>query len=262
MARDPSAAPKPQAARGWFRRSSEEPGASLRLLCFPPVVAAEARFDGWRRQLPPGIETWTFDPVGQSGKGAAPASLDEIAAAAAAEVAGLAALPLLLFGHREGALFAFETARVLEARHALVPERLILSGCPAPDAEDGRIRFPAASDAALVERLRRAGTPDEVLGHEELLPVILARLRHALALVEAHRAPARPELRCPATLVYGDRDPLAPRGEVLRWSARLGPAAAVAIAGEGDYGVEREKELAAVVAAAAAEARRGGRGPS
>lgn len=255
MARDPLAEAKPRAA--WFRRLNEEPGSSLRFLCFPPVVAAEARFGGWRSQLPPGIEMWIFDPVGQGGKSAPPAGLGEIAAAAAAEVAGLPALPILLLGHREGALHAFETAQALQARQGLVPERLILSGWPAPDAGDGRTRLPPAPDAALVERLRSAGTPDEVLNHEELLPVILARLRHALALIDAHRAPACPELRCPATLIYGERDPLAAGDEVRRWSAWLGPASAVAIAGEADYLIEREREVAAVAAAAAAEVRKG-----
>jgi surfactin synthase thioesterase subunit len=92
----------------------------LRLLCFPPVVAAEARFAGWRSRLPHGVETCLFDPVGQGNRGTAPTDLAELAAAAAAEVAMLPTLPLLVFGHREGALHAFETARALQAGHKLV----------------------------------------------------------------------------------------------------------------------------------------------
>lgn len=254
MARDPTTGPKPPPGRGWFQRLDDSSASGLRLLCFPPVVAAEARFAEWRGKLPYGVETWVFDTIGQGRRGTRPAALAEIGVAAAAEVAALPALPLLVFGHREGTLHAFETARALQAGHNIVPERLFLSGWASPDAEPGRARSGPVSDPALVERLRSAGTPREVLEHEELLAVVLARLRHALALIEGHRASTRPALRSPATLIYGEQDELADKQDVLRWARWLGSADPLAFAAGGDFLVEREKEIVAAVGAAATAA--------
>jgi surfactin synthase thioesterase subunit len=231
----------------------DQPAGRVRLLCFAPVVAAEARFAGWRTQLPHGVELWAFDPIGQGKGGIAPANLAGIAAAAAAEVATLPILPILAFGHREGALHAFETARALQAGHKIVPERLILSGWPAPDVETVQGRPDPASDEALIERLRASGAPSEVLEHEELMAAVLARLRHALALIEEHRAETLPPLRCPATLIYGESDELAAKDDVLRWRGWLGPADALAVAAGGDFLVEREREIVAAIGAVATE---------
>ena len=249
MARNPTTGP---IRRGWFQRLDDSASTRLRLLCFPPLVAAEARFADWRGRLPDGVEIGLFDPLGQGGRGAAPAGLAEMAAAAAAEIAALPKRLLLLFGHREGAVHAFETARALECGHGIVPERLFLSGWPAPDA--GRAPVPPASDAALIERLRSAGTPQEALDHSELSAVILARLRHALALIAGHRPSASPAPSGPATLVYGEREPLAGKEEMAGWGRWLGPVETLGLAGGGEFLVARETEIVAAVAAAAVEA--------
>jgi surfactin synthase thioesterase subunit len=90
-----------------------------------------------------------------------------------------------------------------------------------------------------------------VLEHEALMAVMLARLRHALALIERHRAPAQPALRCPATLIYGDRDALASKDDVLRWRGWLDPAESLAVGAGGGLLADRETEIVAAVGAAA-----------
>ncbi|TDR95019.1 thioesterase II family protein [Enterovirga rhinocerotis] len=127
--------------------------------------------------------------------------------------------PFLLFGHSLGALLAFETARHLRRRYALLPDALIVSGRHAPDeARDPASHRHALALPALAEELAGLnGTAPEVLAHPELLPVIAPMLQADFAMTELHRHRDEAPLDCPLLALAGSDDPEVAPGEITRW---------------------------------------------
>lgn len=127
--------------------------------------------------------------------------------------------PFLLFGHSLGALLAFETARYLRRRYALLPEALIVSGRHAPD----ETRDPATHRHALPlpalsrELVALNGTAPELLEHPEMLPLLAPMLRADFAMTELHRHDAAAPLECPLLALAGRDDPEVDPEEMAAW---------------------------------------------
>ncbi|MCP9211496.1 thioesterase II family protein [Streptomyces sp. NEAU-Y11] len=193
------------AGKPWFRRWSRVPRAAYRLVCFPHAGGSASFFREWADGLPeaevlavcyPGRAERIGEPLAED--------LPMLARDIAGALGEFADLPLTLFGHSMGAPIALETARALEASGVPVAH-LFASGsrdAPLPEAA----QEPDEEQVVVEELLSMGGTShdmmDDALFRELVLPYVMGDAR----LYHGYRMPAQPLLRCPVTVVTGDRD--------------------------------------------------------
>lgn len=198
--------------------------ASTLLFCLPYAGGSAMRVYGrWQRELPEQIEVV---PVELAGRGAriAETPLTDVPAITADVLGTLLDRidrPYAIFGHSLGALVAYELTRRLEHLHGRPATHLFVSGHRAPQLPrpPGQYDY-RLPDAAFRERLRElAGTPEEVLVHEELLDLVIPILRADFEAADTYRWRPGPRISCPLTVYGGADDPEAPPDTLADWSA-------------------------------------------
>jgi len=111
------------------------------------------------------------------------------------------------YGHSMGAMIAFEAARRLRCMGVDGPAHLFVGACRAPRlASEREITYDLPEPEFIEELRRRGGTPTEVLGHEELLHLLLPLLRADFAVIETYSYAEGPPLDCPLTAFGGLED--------------------------------------------------------
>jgi surfactin synthase thioesterase subunit len=204
----------------WFPFPPESgPGAAPRLYCVPPAGSGATLYLPWRRAMAGLFEIWPVQlPGHETRRRDVPVArieplAEDLADAIEAEQAG-SCTDYALFGHSFGALVAFETARLLQARQLPQPLFLVASASRAPH-QGGRAR---TQDS--VEFLRTAGgTPPEVLENEEFMALILPALRADLEAESVYLRTSEARLRVPIAALGGRADPYVAPEDVASWAA-------------------------------------------
>ena len=206
--------------RTWLRRYVPRPDAALKLVCLPHAGGAASFFRSWAHRLPPSVELLAVQYPGREDRLLEP-HLDEmerLADAVADAVAPVLDRPAALFGHSMGAAVAYEVAQRLEERLDRPLAHLFVSGHVAPDSLRTRSVHLASDDVLWDEVRRLNGTNKDVLAQRELRSLVLPYLRSDYRVSETYRpGPPRP-LRCPVTVLLGDRDPEVTVDEAAGWS--------------------------------------------
>lgn len=186
--------------------------SSLNLLCLPYSGASAMVYSRWRRKLPAWLQVRPVELPGRGARMGEPLQTDmrALAQQLAQEQRLAASGPYALFGHSLGALLAFELAHELQALGCPAPVALFASGTAAPTRRedyDGQGWREPKSDAELITQLRELqGTPEEVLGNEELMSLTLPVLRADFLLCGRYEYAWRPQLRCPLHVFGGEAD--------------------------------------------------------
>jgi medium-chain acyl-[acyl-carrier-protein] hydrolase len=208
-------------ASPWLNRLRPPAAPALRLLAIPHAGGAASAIAPWVREWPAQIELALAQFPGRDRRlrERPAADMGEVVGRLADAVTPLLDRPLMLFGHSLGALIAFELARELRRRGLLSPARLIVSCRCAPDEAPRAPQVSAdAPEAEIVSELRRlSGTPPEVLGHAELMGVLVSIFRADLAVEASHRFAAEPPLDCAITAISGTADPDVSTGDMEHW---------------------------------------------
>jgi pyochelin biosynthetic protein PchC len=206
--------------RTWLRRYVARPDAALKLVCLPHAGGAASFFRSWALLLPPSVELLAVQYPGREDRLLEP-HLDEmerLADAVAGAIAPVLDRPVALFGHSMGAAVAYEVAQRLEERSGEPLAHLFVSGHVAPDSLRKRSKHLASDDVLWNELRRLNGTKEDVLEQRELRSLVLPYLRSDYRLSETYRpGPPRP-LRCPITVLLGDRDPEVTVDEAAGWT--------------------------------------------
>lgn len=196
------------------------PGARLRLFCFPYAGGGASIFAPWARELPPEVELVAVQLPGRESRiGEAPVSdLRELTPRIAEALAPFMDRPFALFGHSNGGLMAFELTRQLRREGRTGPVHLIVSGRPAPQVVlDGPVMH-ALPEAEFHDMLRRFnGTPEEVLQNEEIMQLITPMLRADFSLGETYQHTPEPPLQIPVSAYGGEADEEVPAWSVEDW---------------------------------------------
>jgi medium-chain acyl-[acyl-carrier-protein] hydrolase len=204
----------------WFVRSHPNPGAALRLFCFPYAGGGAPVFHPWGSALPESVEVCAVQPPGRGSRiDEAPFTrLPALAAALARVIPPLLDRPFAFFGHSVGGLVAFELAHRLRAADDPAPAHLFVAGCNPPQLPNPHPPLHNLPDDDLLDELRAlGGTPEALLEHVELMDLMLPTLRADFALLETYTYRPRLPLEVPLTAFGGSDDPRVPPDGLAAW---------------------------------------------
>jgi medium-chain acyl-[acyl-carrier-protein] hydrolase len=147
-------------------------------------------------------------------------ALDSLIDAMVTALDGILARPFALFGHSLGAVIAFELARRGRELIGNEPVRLFVSGQPAPGPGTRPRRRSGLPDDELIAYLDQlGGLPAAARDHEELLALLLPRVRADLAMHEGYRYSPGRKLSCPISAFGGLADSWVASEELESWTA-------------------------------------------
>lgn len=199
----------------------QSPAAPLcRLVCFPYAGGSAAIYRGWQAVLGARIDVVAVELPGHGTRFSeeSVSDLDSLVAMMFAEVSELFDLPIIFFGHSNGALIAYVLAQLLYRSNGLSVQHLILSAKQPPHLKSRR-QLHRLSTAELLNELHvLAGTPPEVFANSELMELMLPMLRADFSLGETYVYPSQEPLPCSATLVGATRDSEVSIAEVGEWT--------------------------------------------
>jgi surfactin synthase thioesterase subunit len=187
------------------------------LFCFPHGGGSSAEFIRWSRHLPQ-VEICGVQLPGRGSRLSEPAltGMDELVAAVTAAVP--TAVPYSVFGHSLGALVAYEMTRALDRAGRRLPDRLIVSGFPAPSLPRTESPVHTLPDEELVDEVsrRHGGLPAEVLADPELKALMVRYLRADYQILETYEW--RPDDPVPVPMtVFGGRDDAISADDLRAW---------------------------------------------
>jgi medium-chain acyl-[acyl-carrier-protein] hydrolase len=206
-------------ANPWIRFAAPDPGAALRLFCFPYAGAGASVYRGWRARLPTWIHLCPIQLPGREERIREPpfTNMDALCAALLPALAPYLDMPIALFGHSMGALIAYQAATRLREQGGS-PIHLLVSGQRAPHLPLGRQPSYDLPEAAFRERLRSLnGTPELVLQDPELMDLVWPLLRADFELSECTPRQPRDPLDCPVTAFGGLDDSEVRRSHLDAW---------------------------------------------
>jgi medium-chain acyl-[acyl-carrier-protein] hydrolase len=190
------------------------------MFCLPYAGASASVYSRWVTPLAPSIELRAVELPGRGHRFREPPerSVSQLVKRLADELGGMLEAPYVLFGHSMGALLCFELARHLASLERPMPEKLILSGFPAPQMRRRDEKTYDLPDAEFIATLKRYnGMQEEILANTELMELLLPVLRADLGACQTYQYEPGPPLVTSIIALGGDRDPVATREELLGW---------------------------------------------
>lgn len=211
---------RPPAADPWILRRPPNPGARLRLFCFPYAAGGASIFRAWQQSLPPEVDVCPVQLPGRESRLREPPfdRLAPLVRTLAGVLEPYLELPFAFFGYSNGALVSFELTRELRRRGMRQPAHIFAAACPAPHVPDPDPAIHDLADEELIAEMRRLnGTPDEILRNEELMHLLIPLMRADAAIHETYVHEQEEALDVPITAVGGLGDPKASREDMEAW---------------------------------------------
>ncbi len=194
--------------KNWLAFSRPSPQARLRLFCFPHAGLGASVYRSWVGELDPDVDICPVQLPGRESRQLEPPfrSMDALADAVADALRPYFDTPFAFFGHSMGALVAFEVAGRLGESAA--PVHLFVSARRAPHIPDRLPPLGPLDDKAFVDEIQRryGGIPSPVLECEDLMAMLLPRLRADVAVLEDYAFRAGRILPCSISVFGGDDD--------------------------------------------------------
>jgi surfactin synthase thioesterase subunit len=211
------------AESNWIRVWPARQTPTIRLVCFPYAGAGASMCNGWTDHLAadidllavqlPGRETRLreeplreFGPLKKALESVLPPYLD---------------LPMALLGYSFGGTIAFEVARQMLG-HEVPPCHLFVGAAVAPQADRGIEPISHLPDEQFLAAIQEnfGGIPPQLVGHDELLQLVLPALRADMHCIENYNYQPAPPLPCPITAFGGTDDTVASLAALGGWQAQ------------------------------------------
>jgi medium-chain acyl-[acyl-carrier-protein] hydrolase len=205
----------------WQVRWRPVPAATVRLLCLPHAGGGAGAYRTWAESLADhGVEVVAIRLPGRETRfhERPYTRLPELVAALIDDLRPVFDQPYAWFGHSMGALVAFEACRLARRLGLPSPDRLLVSGRPAPHLVPRESRVHNAPVPRFLARLREMnGTPPELLNDPGALASLLPTLRADFAIAETYQYRTGPPLEVPISAFGGASDVFANAEELRGW---------------------------------------------
>ncbi|MEX0731427.1 MAG: thioesterase domain-containing protein [Aquisalimonadaceae bacterium] len=207
----------------WLVGLTENPGATVNLICFGSAGSGGSQFRRWNQLAPPWLRIIGVQLPGREER-YREVTLRDGAAITRGVVTALEDVPpgtFAFLGHSFGALLAFEVARRLRAQRLPGPVWLCAVSRAAPHLPLAHRKIYHLPDAEFIDVLRRyGGIDDRILVEPELLRFFLPGIRADLEINTEYLYQAEAPLAVPITAVRGIDDPLCSAEELRAWRAQ------------------------------------------
>ncbi len=197
-----------------------QPGseAAALLFCLPYAGGSASVFRSWPAALAGRLDAEVL-PVELPGHGrriGEPPGLD--VPGLAAQMAERIDRPYVVMGHSLGARLGFELCRALRDLGVAAPERLIVSGSPAPRLPRVGLGDSQLPDEEFIDRVTRmGGTPAALFEDPETRELFLPVMRSDFAWGDAYRYREAEPLVCGISAFAGSSDAEAPPEQMAGW---------------------------------------------
>ena len=207
----------------WVVSLSSRVSARLRLFCFPYAGGGVSTYRKWPSAALGQVHLCAVQLPGRENRLGDPplTQAPQLVNVLREELQPYFDIPFAFFGHSMGALIAFELARKLRQSGGPMPVRLFLSGRRAPHLPPSRPPIHHLPDEEFRHEVRLLqGTPEEVLGNEELMQIILPVLRADFAVCETYAYSAEEPLAMPLSVFGSNHDPEVNHDELEAWRSQ------------------------------------------
>ena len=180
--------------------------ASNTLACFHFAGGSAQSYHRWRDVVPASTELVALETPGRGRRFDEPfaKSITSIADELATVLMSAPPRDQVFYGHSMGGVLAFETALVIKRRGGTLPNKLIISACPAPNSRVGYADKPDLSDASLTAYVTRLNSvPRLVRESPAQMQLALSVLRADLEILNAYRWTQAEALPIPIEVIGG-----------------------------------------------------------
>jgi medium-chain acyl-[acyl-carrier-protein] hydrolase len=204
----------------WLKVFKPIPNARLRLFCLPFAGGGAQFFCDWHEYLPRSIELCAIQLPGRENRILEKPimTLADLVDAIIKGVKEWIGKPYAIFGHSMGALLGYELTQAIRIAGLPQPYHLLISGRSAPYLPQVLPPIHNLPDDQFIKEIKDLnGTPNEVMGSQELLKMIMPVLRTDFKLCETYTYNNGPPLACSITAYGGLQDHTVSRDEVDAW---------------------------------------------
>lgn len=239
--------------QSWFLNANRFTRAQVRLFCFPYAGGSASIYRAWQNLFPADIGVCPVQLPGRENRMVEMpiSSLDKLVDELVHEIEPWLDMPFAFFGHSMGAKISFELTRRIQQEYGVSPVHLFVSASGAPHMPMKQKHLHLLSDAEFKQELHKLnGTPEAALQNQELMALLLPRIRADFAVCETYQYTQAEPLTCPISVFSGAQDYELEQEELLGWQEMTsGRFSHRTLAGDHFFIHQREKEIAQAVTA-------------
>ena len=204
----------------WFVSYKSNITIKMRLFCFHHAGGTGSFFKGWKDFFPPEIEIVAIQLPGREARLSESflTNIDDVIEGVIYSFSKYQDRPFIFFGHSLGGFISFEIVRRLRRLDLCIPKYLIISGQTAPQLPPEKEILHILQDHEFIEALNKyGGMPEEILRNEELMEVLLPRLRADFTISETYNYIEEPPVNCSILVLGGRNDSTVDHKELIAW---------------------------------------------